>query len=306
MNQRPARKTQFKPNRRRRLFKWLTIILIFVALGCTAGLLIPGLNSSRNASVKLSSPLKIVQKVVSNSSSSTADSTNTQLQDAWKSTLQQADGHVTIAVYSNQTKKTYTASNATNHSYRMASTVKVSILVGLLMKQGTLNSSEQANAQAMIENSSNTAASALFVELGEKSGLQETFDKLGMTDSKAHEEWGLSTTTPSDQLKLLNAIFYSSNLLSTSQQSYVRNLMQNVESDQQWGISAGSTNFYLKNGWLDEDDGWIINSIGYIPGNNGASDSYTIAVYTDDNSSMQNGENTIEKLAKSTSKILNK
>lgn len=83
MNQRPARKTQFKPNRRRRLFKWLTIILIFVALGCTAGLLIPGLNSSRNASVKLSSPLKIVQKVVSNSSSSTADSTNTQLQDAW-------------------------------------------------------------------------------------------------------------------------------------------------------------------------------------------------------------------------------
>lgn len=211
-----------------------------------------------------------------------------------------------IAVYSNQTKKTYTASNAANHSYRMASTVKVSILVGLLMKQGTLNSSEQANAQAMIENSSNTAASALFVELGEKSGLQETFDKLGMTDSKAHEEWGLSTTTPSDQLKLLNAIFYSSNLLSTSQQSYVRNLMQNVESDQQWGISAGSTNFYLKNGWLDEDDGWIINSIGYIPGNNGASDSYTIAVYTDDNSSMQNGENTIEKLAKSTSKILNK
>lgn len=206
MNQRPARKTQFKPNRRRRLFKWLTIILIFVALGYTAGLLIPGLNSSRNASVKLSSPLKIVQKVVSNSSSSTADSTNTQLQDAWKSTLQQADGHVAIAVYSNQTKKTYTASNAANHSYRMASTVKVSILVGLLMKQGTLNSSEQANAQAMIENSSNTAASALFVELGEKSGLQETFDKLGMTDSKAHEEWGLSTTTPSDQLKLLNAI----------------------------------------------------------------------------------------------------
>lgn len=119
MNQRPARKTQFKPNRRRRLFKWLTIILIFVALGCTAGLLIPGLNSSRNASVKLSSPLKIVQKVVSNSSSSTADSTNTQLQDAWKSTLQQADGHVAIAVYSNQTKKTYTASNAANHSYRI-------------------------------------------------------------------------------------------------------------------------------------------------------------------------------------------
>lgn len=305
MSQRPSRKTQFKPNRRRRIFKWLTIILIMAALGCTAGLLIPGLNKTKNASVKLSSPLKIVQKVVSNSSSTESDTTNTQLQNAWKSTLQQADGHAAIAVYSNQTKKTYTASNATNHSYRMASTVKVSILVGLLIKKGTLNSNEQANAQAMIENSSNTAATTLFDELGEKDGLQETFDKLGMSDSKANVEWGLSTTTPSDQLKLLNAIFYSSNLLSTSQQSYIRNLMQNVESDQQWGISAGSTSFALKNGWLDEDDGWIINSIGYIPGNNGSSDSYTIAVYTDGNSSMQDGENTIEKLAKSTSKIFN-
>ena len=73
-----------------------------------------------------------------------------------------------------------------------------------------------------------------------------------------------------------------------------------------YGILLDRMGLSRKNGWLDEDDGWIINSIGYIPGNNGASDSYTIAVYTDDNSSMQNGENTIEKLAKSTSKILNK
>ena len=82
----------------------------------------------------------------------------------------------------------------------MASTVKVSILVGLLMKQGTLNSSEQANAQAMIENSSNTAASALFVELGEKSGLQETFDKLGMTDSKAMKNGDFQLLPPATSL----------------------------------------------------------------------------------------------------------
>ena len=81
--------------------------------------------------------------------------------------------------------------------------------------------------------------------------------------------------------------------------------MSNVESDQQWGISTGSNNFALKNGWLDQDDGsgkWIINSIGRV---NGSQDNdYTIAVYTDNNSSMNSGEKLVEKLARSTKNIL--
>ena len=116
----------------------------------------------------------------------------------------------------------------------------------------------------------------------------------------------MTTTTPSDQIKLLNNIFFSSNKLTESEQNYIQSLMKNVESDQQWGISAGSSNYALKNGWLDQDDSdkWIVNSIGYVSGKD--QNDYTIAVYSDDNSSMNSGEKLIEKLARSTKRIMDK
>ena len=126
-----------------------------------------------------------------------------------------------------------------------------------------------------------------------------------MSNTQAHEAWGMTTTTPADQIKLLNNIFFSSTKLSDSSRNYIKSLMSNVETDQQWGISAGSNDFALKNGWLDQDDGsrkWIINSIGYINGSH--NNDYTIAVYTDDNSSMSSGEKLIEKLALSTRHIM--
>ena len=126
-----------------------------------------------------------------------------------------------------------------------------------------------------------------------------------MSNTHANEAWGMTTTTPADQIKLLNNIFFSSTKLSDSSRNYIQHLMSNVESDQQWGISTGSNNFALKNGWLDQDDGsgkWIINSIGRV---NGSQDNdYTIAVYTDNNSSMNSGEKLVEKLARSTKNIL--
>lgn len=124
-----------------------------------------------------------------------------------------------------------------------------------------------------------------------------------MKDSVAHERWGLTTTTPADQIKLLNNIFYQSDLLDSQERATIRNLMDNVEADQAWGISAGSDNFAIKNGWLSYDsDDWIVNSIGYIKNNNGT--SYTIAVYTDKNNSMVTGQQTIEQLARTTKSIM--
>lgn len=313
MSQQSTRTAQSRKRRRRRFGKFIVILLAAIAVFCTLDLLImPKSGNFHSSRIKLKPPTKIVQGLLpnnKNSSTATAQNgvnLNNQLQDAWKPILQQASSQAGIAIYSNKTKQTYTAQNTTSdYRFRMASTIKVTILVGLLIKEGSLNSNQQAEAQTMIENSSNDAASALYVDLGEKDGLQNAFNQLGMTDSTAHDEWGLSTTTPSDQLKLLNNIFFSSQTLNSTQQQYVRNLMQSVENDQQWGISSGSDNFALKNGWLDQDDGWIVNSIGYIPGANGQSDGYTIAVYTDSNNTMQDGENLIGKLAKATKKVIN-
>ncbi|MEE5988277.1 hypothetical protein L1O48_06050 [Ligilactobacillus equi] len=88
-------------------------------------------------------------------------------------------------------------------------------------------------------------------------------------------------TTPRDQLKLLGHIYMTNNssYLNRKSQEYVRNLMHAVTSSQRWGISAGSLDYYLKNGWVTYDGSrnWYVNSIGFIP-NNGS--GYTIAIYS--------------------------
>lgn len=232
-------------------------------------------------------------------------SLNTRLKSSWNKIIYTSSNRVSIAVYSPKTHRTYTATNASHHHFHTASTVKVSILVGILMKQnGTLTSQQKSLAKAMIEESDNASTTELFNNsLGGRSGLQSTFNKLGMQDSVAQKEWGLTTTTPRDQIKLLNNIFYHSSLLNSNGQKTVKNLMSNVDSDQNWGISAGSKNFAVKNGWLSyNSDNWIVNSIGYIKNKNGS--SYTIAVYTDNNSSMTTGQQTIEQLARATKPLM--
>ena len=80
--------------------------------------------------------------------------------------------------------------------------------------------------------------------------------------------------------------------------------MQHVASDQNWGISAGSRDFALKNGWRlnGNNNTWIVNSISQIgSGNNSA----TIAIFSDQNSSLKHGIATVEKLAKFTGVALN-
>lgn len=231
--------------------------------------------------------------------------TSPRLKSSWNKIIFTSNNNVAIAVYSPKTHRTYASSNVPNHKFHMASTVKVSILAGLLVKQdGTLSTHQRSLAKQMIEASDNNSTSELYDDLGGQSGLQSTFNRFGMNNSTADTSWGLSTTTPKDQIKLLNNIFYKSNLLSTNSQQYISNLMSNVESDQIWGVSASSNNFALKNGWLENGkEKWIINSIGYVKNENGT--SYTIAMYSDKNQSMQTGEEVLNQLARVTKPILN-
>lgn len=228
-----------------------------------------------------------------------------RLHQTWRQQFKSTNANVAIAVYSAKTGQTYQATNAPNHKFYTASTVKVAILAGLLQKENSqLSSHEDELATAMIENSNNDATNELFNDyLGGKSGLQKIFDRFEMTHSTASNYWGLTVTTPSDQLRLLNNIYFNSDQLTASEQAYLRKLMVNVESDQQWGISAGSSSYGLKNGWLSYGKrDWIINSIGYIdgPGDN----NYTIAVYTDGNPDMATGAQVVEKLAKATRQVM--
>lgn len=127
-------------------------------------------------------------------------------------------------------------------------------------------------------------------------GLGQLFNNLKMTNSTALASgWALTPTTPRDQIKVLNKIFYENGYISNKSKAYTKNLMANVADDQDWGISAGSKYAWLKNGWKQMPNGhWIVNSIGYLgKGEN----SCTIAIMSEDNPSLESGEALLEKLS---------
>lgn len=236
----------------------------------------------------------------------TSTALNQHLQSSWKKAVHSSDANVSIAIYSSKTGDTYTYSNVSNqHNFHTASTIKVAVLASVLAKNdGELDSRGRALAKNMIEHSDNDSTTALISDyLGGTKNFQQQVNKFQMTNTHIKYAWGMSTTTPSDQVKLLNNIFFKPSSLSDSSREYIQSLMENVESDQQWGISAGSNDFAIKNGWLSTDSGkWIINSIGYIdgPGDN----NYTIAVYTDGNPSMKSGVKLVEKIARATHNVM--
>lgn len=300
----PSRREIRKAKRRhfRRKASLVSLLFILLALALNWGLIYKNKNPLSINNKQSANPVKHIPKLFKSSDISG------QLHKRWQADAKDSGSNVSIAVYSKKTGETYTYNTTPGHTYHMASTVKVSVLAGsLLQNNGSLDSQGKDYAEAMIENSDNDSTTDLVNNyLGGTQGLQSTFNQFQMTNSKANEAWGMTSTTPADQVKLLNNIFFSSNKLTSSEQNYIKKLMYNVESDQQWGISAGSKHYALKNGWLTDDDNgkWIINSIGYVDGS--GDNDYTIAVYTDGNSTMSSGKKLVEKLARSTKDVLSK
>lgn len=239
------------------------------------------------------------------------DRTNYQqrLTDAWRNIINSRVGHIGIAVKSQLTGQIYSYTNAPGYHWWTASTVKASVLSELLHRTGgNLDGTMQNLATQMIRYSDNAATTAIVNNyLGGVNGLYGLFHAEGMNDTYTTPNgWGTTSTTPVDQVKLLNDLYLDQNSGYLNQQSrdYVHYQMSHVSYGQDWGISAGTPrgSFYIKNGWIPMNYGRV-NSIGFIP----ASDNrhgYAIAVYTDANPSFQYGIDTIQALALATKRIL--
>jgi hypothetical protein len=189
-----------------------------------------------------------------------------------------------------------------------ASVVKVEILASLLLQarqEGHSISSDQRDlANVMITQSDNDAASTLWSEIGDADGLREANRAFGLTSTDPGDNgyWGLTTTTASDQVRLLDGIANPAGPLGSANAT-VLDLMGDVVSDQSWGVSAaarsGETTI-LKNGWLplDSDDGlWEVNSIGRITG---TGTDVTIAVLSHGNADLDDGIALVERVAQLT------
>ena len=270
--------------------------------------------TSTSNTTSSSSTIKATVSKLTSTKSTTATKKATQLKTAWQKVMATTDSRVEIAIYDKNTNQTYQLANvSTTTAIKTASSVKVSVLTELLKQNMTgdltLTSTDEAYAKQMIAESDNDATTYLLSQrLGGYTATQAVFDDLHMTHSTANADaWGYTTTTATDQLKLLNTIYYNANhYLATNSRTYAKNLMASVDTSQDWGISAGATSYQVKNGWLNDTDGtWIINSIGHISATTDRDADYTIAVLTDQNSSESSGIALVEKLAQETNTILN-
>ena len=230
----------------------------------------------------------------------------------WQDILTDQDANVNIAVYNHKTNQTTAFSNNTSATYYTASIIKVAVLANLLNNHEDNNTSlsadEQTLAHDMITLSDNQATTTLLnTYQGGYTAPNRLFNQLGMTHTKMNTAaWGLSTTTATDQIKLLNALAYGTKSpLDQADRNYVLQLMANVAPDQAWGMSselADNAQVELKNGWLELDTGWVVNTIGHVKTENS---NYTIAVLTNGNATQDQGIDLIESLAAVTVKQLN-
>jgi hypothetical protein len=193
-----------------------------------------------------------------------------------------------------------------------ASVVKLDVLETLLAERGGsgLSASDQSLTQQMIEDSDNAAATSLWYEVGGGTRIRSFNALAGLTQTSPSScvvcpgfswpGWGLSTTTPADQLVLLRELIKPSSLITNADRDYALSLMENVNPAQRWGVSGGipaQVTVALKNGWLPlegTDSDWQINSVGWI---SGSGRDYLMAVLTTGNPTEQYGIDTIDQLA---------
>jgi beta-lactamase class A len=216
-------------------------------------------------------------------------------------------GVASAAVYDVITRQLWTIGPARPQAE--ASVVKVDILEALLAKDGpggVLPGGYGALAQSMIEDSDNAAATDLWDAAGGAGGIRSFNAAAGLTDTTPSPcvqcagfpwpGWGLTTTTPSDQIALLRQIAQPGGLLTAAQRGYAAALMENVTPSQRWGVCGGvppQATVALKNGWLPLNQAgtdWQINSVGWI---SGAGRDYLMAVLTTGNPDEQYGIDTI-------------
>jgi len=182
-----------------------------------------------------------------------------------------------------------------------ASVVKVIILGALLHELMTehrdLSARQVILTREMITESSNSAATALWDEVG-MTNLRHFLYRAKMTHTKLNQAWGLTQINAHDELLLLRLLITKNTVLDKPSRAYALRLMAQVIAAQRWGVPYGAPSdvrVHVKNGWLPlPTGGWRINSIGDFTGHHR---DYSIAILTKDNPSMEYGIVTIQAAA---------
>jgi hypothetical protein len=280
--------------RRRRLGVTLSVVCL-AAVGIVLATTLPANSHTRNHG-RAGTPPSSNQPGPSSSSVANAASLHKLLVKY----VDSRQGAVSVAVYDGVAKSLTVVHPKVRG--RTASIVKVDILETLLHRtDGHLTEDQRETATSMIENSNNDSATDLWNQDGGAPGVHAYNDDVGLKQTAPNVDWGLTTTSASDQVTLVRLLLRSNNLLTNSGRHFQRTLMRNVEADQRWGISAGPPKTAvvgIKNGWLpvtEDHNLWAVNSIGWVRANG---KHYVIAVITQHQPSMDYGVDTIQHVAR--------
>lgn len=194
-------------------------------------------------------------------------------------------GHDTGAAVYDLTRGQYYTYNADTR-FIMASSAKVPIMLTLLSmveQQQRQPTGDEVNLlTAMIENSDNDAAQALFNEIGGAGPMDAFMRGAGIAGFQADPDgWGYSTITPLAMVRLLTLLHDGKVLTSRQDRQLALTLMENVEPDQQVGVgdtAPANATVAMKDGWVQDPDGlWAVNTSGIVMV---GGETYIISVYT--------------------------
>lgn len=166
-----------------------------------------------------------------------------------------------------------------------ASTIKLAMVADLLTREQAgalrLTATDREQMIAMLRRSDNDAADALWSRYGGTDGtFNANFPRYGMTRVRpqpgfgdVYPYWGFQKGTADDFDALMNYVLAG---LTPADAAAVVAEMQRVDSSQQWGVWGAGAAMAPgnKNGWSQEQGGWVVNSVGFA----GPGQRYTLAI----------------------------
>lgn len=161
-----------------------------------------------------------------------------------------------------------------------ASTIKLAMSVDLLVRDRagkiTLTATDRANIRAMLHVSDDNAADAIWRAHG-RAEFADRFPAYGVTGAQFvtgfSRYWGFMKCTPGDLDRLMT---YVLDKLPADLRGYVVGEMRGVGANQRWGVwgAGAAARPGNKNGWSEEQGGWVINSVGFA----GPGERYTLSL----------------------------
>lgn len=166
-----------------------------------------------------------------------------------------------------------------------ASTIKLAMVADLLSREQAgavrLSAADRELMVAMLRRSDNAAADSLWSRYGGTANVfNADFPRYGMASIQpqpgfgdVYPYWGFQKGTADDFDALMNYVLTG---LTPANSAAVIAEMQRVDASQRWGVwgAGAAMNPGNKNGWSQEQGGWVVNTVGFA----GPDQRYTLAI----------------------------